>query len=97
MFFLLFVLNILNVYSMPSESMTVIGNRYENIYIMTPTVKQDGKEIRVYNYEPLIMSVMTLFQGLIFFPNIFILFTCNTKLDRDGNTILSKFSFSNNS
>jgi hypothetical protein len=48
---------------MPSESMTVIGNRYENIYIMTPTVKQDGKEIIAYNYEPLIMSVMTLHRS----------------------------------
>jgi hypothetical protein len=48
---------------MPGESMTVIGNRYENIYIMTPTVRQDGKEIKKYNYEPLVMSVMTLHRS----------------------------------
>lgn len=63
MFFLLFVLSLFNVYSMPSDSMTVIGNRYENIYIMTPVVKQDGKEITKYNYEPLVMSVMTLHKS----------------------------------
>ena len=40
--------------------MEVIGSQYKDIYVMPPLVKQDGKEVTQYDYEPVVMSKMVM-------------------------------------
>ena len=40
--------------------MEVISSQYKDIYIMPPEVKQDGKEVTKYDYEPVVMSKMVM-------------------------------------
>ena len=40
--------------------MEVIGSQYKDIYVMPPKVKQDGKEVTKYDYEPIVMSKMVM-------------------------------------
>ena len=59
MFFLL-----CGLLSMADESvnmeMEVTGNQYKDILILPPEVRQDGKIVTEYDYEPLVMSKMVL-------------------------------------
>ena len=59
MFFLL-----CSLLSMADESvnmeMEVISSQYKDIYVMPPKVKQDGKEVTKYDYEPIVMSKMVM-------------------------------------
>ena len=65
---MLFLLcNLMSFAGEPSESthqleIEVVGNTYKEIYVAKPTVKQDGKEITNYDYEPVIFSKMILHQ-----------------------------------
>ena len=63
MSFLMFLLCFFNVWATPDDSMIVYGTQYENIYVMPPVVKQDGKDVTKYDYGPLVISVMTLHRG----------------------------------
>ena len=40
--------------------MEVVGSQYKDIFIIPPKVKQDGKEITQYDYEPIVMSKMVM-------------------------------------
>ncbi len=59
MFFLL-----CSLLSMADESVNmeieVISSQYKDIYVMPPKVKQDGKEVTKYDYEPIVMSKMVM-------------------------------------
>lgn len=59
MFFLL-----CSLLSMADESvnmeMEVTGNQYKDILILPPEVRQDGKIVTEYDYDPLVMSKMVL-------------------------------------
>ena len=40
--------------------MEVIGSQYKDIYVIPPKVKQDGKEVTQYDYEPVVMSKLVM-------------------------------------
>ena len=60
MFFLLF--SLLSIAHEPSHDMEieVTGNQYIDILILPPEVRQDGKIVKEYDYEPIVMSKMVL-------------------------------------
>ena len=59
MFFLLCSLLSLADESVNME-MEVISSQYKEIYVMPPKVKQDGKEVTKFDYEPVVMSKMVM-------------------------------------
>lgn len=59
MFFLL--CSLLSMADEPvNMEMEVTGNQYKDILILPPEVRQDGKIVTEYDYEPLVMSKMVL-------------------------------------
>ena len=59
MFFLL--CSLLSIAGEPVDmEMEVTGNQYKDILILPPEVRQDGKLVTDYDYEPVVMSKMVL-------------------------------------
>ncbi len=59
MFFLL--CSLLSIADEPVDmEMEVTGNQYMDILVLPPEVRQDGKLVTEYDYEPLVMSKMVL-------------------------------------
>ena len=48
----------------PTQDMEIVvtGNQYKEIYVAPPIVKQDGKKVTDYDYEPVVFSKMILHQ-----------------------------------
>lgn len=38
----------------------VVSSQYKDIFVMTPKVMQDGKEVTKFNYEPVVLSKMVM-------------------------------------
>ena len=60
MFFLL--CSLLSIAGEPDHQMEieVVGSQYKDIFVMPPEVKQDGKEVTKYDYEPVVLSKLVM-------------------------------------